>query len=250
MNKGDFNYADDSLENWSLYYAYKVPVWISTEVSTKSQTIHTAMRLIRSLGFPGGLNYVSVPFSSGKVLYDLMLEHPGVDKKILMTKVIADNYKEGKVFYQDVVERTGIPAVFPGDFSPAGERWGQEHYQGLWLPLIAEVCTGLHLRDGWWYSDGCSEEFTHVMQLRLGLPHHPGLLFFNSKESEEVARKRMRSIGVYDHSGKPLSLDAGMGLITKGHQFIVENGFSSEKIEHCLRCLDWTRKMMAAGFYQ
>ena len=106
------------------------------------------------------------------------------------------------------------------------------------------------MSEGWEYSDGGSEEFTHAMQLRLGLPRHGQLAFFNTKESEEAERKRMRDIMVYNHVGKPIRLQDGMYAIETSLAWLKEHGLESKKLQKNLELLGWTEDMLDQGFYQ
>lgn len=196
------------------------------------------------------LAYISVPITSGKLFYSLCLKDPKRDKQEVMKEVISANYLLGKKLVDKVAIRSKCPVLYPADLVPIHQKWEQAHFQALWLSILSEMCNELHLCKGWEYSNGGVEEFTHVMQLRLGLPKHPEYAFWNTKENEAKARKRMKMIKVFDHTGKELSLREGYELITNSVSWLLKKGFQSEKLKRCLKLLEWTELMTKKGFYQ
>jgi hypothetical protein len=182
----------------------------------------------------------------------LKLEKPELPTAEFMREVMSRNFKEGYRFFREVMDRLDCPAVFPADLVPVGERWGQSEFQALWLSIIAEKCTEIHMPEDWYLSNGATEEFTHVMQLRLGLPRDPDgkILFYSTKEGEETARKRMRSIKVYDHHGKEIHIGTGINRLDLSIEGLASKGFKAEKLERCRAALVWTRDMLDKGFYQ
>jgi len=164
--------------------------------------------------------------------------------------VTSHNYYVAWKFLTALQQRINCPIIFPPDLTPAHQEWEQEHFQALWLSIIAEKCTELHLIDGWEFSNGCAEEFTHVMQLKLGLPRHDILAFYNTKEDEADERQRMKSILVYNQKGESISLHDGYFAISRAVGWLKKNRFSSERLEKCLENLRWTARMLADGFYQ
>lgn len=238
-----------ALEAHSLWYYYKSMVW-ADENSIQSQTVHTIMRTLRSIHNRGKLAYVSVPITSGKYYYESKFKQPQAEDKLLMVDVIANNYALGLTLVANIEKNRQCPVLYPADLVPLGQKWEQAHFQALWLTLIAEMATELHMSENWEFSNGGAEEFTHVMQLRLGLPRHDKLLFFNSKQTEEENRKRMKSIEVFDHLGNPISLDKGLQKIKQATKWITSHGFKSERLEHCSKLLEWTKERTNEGFYQ
>jgi hypothetical protein len=160
------------------------------------------------------------------------------------------NYNTGREFADRLTERCAHPVIFPANFEPAHQEWEQPHFQALWLEIIAEMCTEVHMGKGWNLSNGCVEEFIHVMQLRLGIPHHGFLFFYNTKHSEAEERERMRSIKVYDYSGQEISIEYGLHIITNSIAWLNRNRCPSERMESALELLKWTDRMIRQGFYQ
>ena len=150
---------------------------------------------------------------------------------------------------EDIRDIKGILGVFD-------QRWEQPHFQTLWLEIIAEKATELHMEDRWEYGSGCIEEFTHAMQLRLGLPQHKDLTFYNTKGNEVDERKRMRSIRVFDHLGNPLTIDNGIEAVGESLNWL--RGYSGWRVfrdfatgmEGRLNLLQWTKEQLDRGFYQ
>ena len=239
----------DRLEDISLWYHYKKAVWNTK--TPQANTVHNIMRVIRALR-TREMVYLSVPITSGKFLYDLLLENPGMDRTQAIPTAIQHNYAAGYELTREL-SRAGrpVPLLYPADLTPIHEQWEQVHFQALWLSLIAEKCTAVYMMDGWEYSNGGCEEFTHVMQLRLGLPKSTLELFFiNTIGDEKQERQRMRSIGVLDQEGSPITLATGLNRVEQAYAWITGHGFQAPKIAHCIELLKITQSLADAGFYQ
>lgn len=234
----------DSLEANSLWYQYKTRVWLAETPETAA--IHNTMRTLRSIRNSGRLAYISVPITSGKYLYDLKL----ANKPVNIQDVISYNYQMGWDLVNSVVARRNIPVLYPAELVAARQKWKDEHYQALWLSIIAEKCTELHMCNGWAFSNGGAEEFVHVMQLRLGLPMHKNVAFYNTKGSEQLERMRMLGIAVYDHLGNALSIEDGIDSIQKARSWIAGHGFDAPRLKTCVDLLAWTKKKISESFYQ
>ncbi len=240
--------ADSLLESQSLWYRYKTGVWL--EESNQSAVVHNIMRVLRAFHYRGKMAYVSVPITSGRYLYNLRLEQPQLSKERQLEIAIWDNYRFGLKFVEELQHRTTHPILYPADLTPVHQQWEQAHFQALWLSIIAEKCTELHMSEGWEFSNGGSEEFTHVWQLKLGLPKHKDLVFYNTKESEESERERMKNIVVYNHKGELLSISDGINAIFRSREWLAEHNLVSEKLEHCFDILCKTKELLELGFYQ
>lgn len=239
---------DETLESQSLWYKYKTTIW--PQDTPETAVVHNIMRVLRSIHHMGPLAYISVPITSGKIYYQLRKINPTREKSELMESVIDHNYHLGTTLVKEVAQRRNCPVLYPADLIPVHQKWEQAHFQALWLSIIAEKCTELHLCEGWEYSNGGVEEFTHVVQLRLGLPRHKDLIFFNTKEAEQAARNRMKNIKLFNHQCKTVCIKEGVEKIQQSSSWLNSNGFRSEKIEECLRILDWTQAMIKQKFYQ
>jgi hypothetical protein len=237
-----------TLEEESLWYKYKTCTWNTG--TPEATTVHNIMRTLRAIRGQGELAYTSVPITSGRVLYELKSAKPDALGLELINRAIHENYLMGWGFIESLTNRLDCPVIYPADLVPAHQEWEQVHFQALWLSIIAEKCTQLHMADGWEFSNGGCEEFTHAMQLRLGLPSHDRLIFFNTKEKESAERARMQSIAIYDHLGNPLTIEAGIEQIKASLSWIVGRHFTAPKIAHCLSLLKATQLRLEAGFYQ
>jgi len=262
------------LEEKSLWHHYKSKVW--PEESEQTHSLHSILRTLRSIHGLGELAYISVPITSGRVLYDELnktLIHPDSKdfltgpassaekntrvprfKEIIKT-VIATNYAEGNEFLRDLQKRVQKPILFPADLFPRGEKWSQDHFQALWTSIIGELCTEIHMSKNWEYSNGAVEEFTHVYQLQLGIPHgvfggNGGSPFFNTKQSEKENRERMRNFKAYDHQGNNLSLEEGVKVVNTAITQIKTEGFNTHRLESARDLLIVTGEMIENGFYQ
>src|SRR3989339_779201 len=236
------------LEEHSLWYKYKSQVWL--EKSKQNILVHNIMRMIRGIHNIRELHYYSAPITSGMVLYKLRLEKPEEDIGKLISLAIPINQQKSYKRFMEYCRKLNYPSIFPPSLTPINIEMEQTDFQALWLSVIAEKCTDHPLDTGWEFSNGGCEEFVHSWQLKLGLPRHPNLLFFNTKEDEELSRIRMRNIKTYDHKGNYISLNEGYKKMEKSLSWIHENGFESPKIENCLHLLEWTGNMIEKGFYQ
>ncbi|OHB21365.1 MAG: hypothetical protein A2939_05100 [Parcubacteria group bacterium RIFCSPLOWO2_01_FULL_48_18] len=237
-----------TLESKSLWYRYKTKVWLDNTPETA--VVHNAMRVLRSIRYSGDFAYVSNPITSGKFLYELMLERPLVRRETQVKLAMEHNYRAGLNFVRILRQRLVCPIIYPADLAPARQQWEQDHFQALWLSITAEKCTELHMADGWEFSNGCSEELVHAMQLRLGLPRHSNLVFYNTKENEENERMRMRNIKVFDHVGSPLCLKDGIDRIESALSWLKRHDLEAKKLKDCLGLLRWTEDMLSEKFYQ
>lgn len=236
------------LEEKSLWFLYKTQVWL--EESPQRDVVHNAIRILRSIRNIGRLAYVSAPITSGKYTYELRLRHPDMNRDQMMETAIHSNYWSGWRFVDALQKRCACPVLYPADMTPVHQEWEQSHFQALWLSIIAEMSTEMHMCRGWEFSNGAAEEFVHVMQLRLGVPNHHDLFFTNTKGDESVERERMKSIQVYDHSGKPMTIDDGIRLIAKSIAWLERRNIDAPKLKNCLGLLHWTKDMLDQGFYQ
>lgn len=236
-----------TLESQSLWHKYKTQVWL--EESEQTAVVHNVMRVLRAFRNTRNLAYVSVPITSGRFLYNLRLERPLMKKDAQVKAAIEHNYSAGWDFVEDLEKRTSFPILYPADLIPVHQQWEQAHFQALWLSIIAEKCTEVHMSAGWEFSNGGSEEFAHVWQLKLGLPRHPDLVFYNTKETEESERERMRNIKVFDHMGRLMTIDDGIWNLRDSLAWLKENNFEAKTLENCLQLLLETRDMLNAGVY-
>lgn len=238
----------ETLESKSLWYKYKKHVW--SQNSAQTAVVHNIMRTLRAIRNSRDFAYVSAPITTGKFFYKLKLQRPLIKKEKLLSIVGDHNYGTGWKFVEDVRRRRNCPILYPADLIPARQKWSQIHFQALWLSIIAEKCTEIHMSKDWEFSEGCCQEFTHVMQLRLGLPDDKNLFFFNTKEDEKEERERMRNINAYDHQGNLLSPDEGVEAIKNSSEWLKRHSIESQTLKNCLQLLHWTKKMINQGFYR
>lgn len=240
----------DTLENHSLWYRYKVAVW--GRESPESAAIHNTMRTLRAIRHREPLAYVSTPITSGIKLYQLQLEQSSWNKRELMKLVMDHNYNEGWKLVEKVLERRRCNVLYPADLVPARQKWQQEDFQALWLSIIAEMCTELHMCAGWNFSNGGIEELIHIFQLKLGLPKHANFIFYNTKSNEVLERDRMRSIAVFDDLGNPITITDAIREIEKAISWLKQQRppFLTAHHTSCLETLLWTQEKIHKGFYQ
>lgn len=223
-------------------------MWL--EESPQTAVVHNIMRVLRSVRNFGNLAYVSIPITSGKLLYEVMASNPHMEREEVLEQVMDENYHVGFSYVEAVRARRRCPVLFPADMVPAHQEWEQDHFQALWLSIIAEMCTEVHMSKGWEFSNGGVEEFVHVVQLKLGIPRHSHLVFYNTKEDETQARERMKNIALYDHNNQPLLVGRGVELIETALESISARGFTASRLENSLSLLQDTKRLLDEGFYQ
>lgn len=238
---------EGELERNSLWYKYKTRVWLEDTLQTA--VVHNIIRAVRSFRNFSQLAYISTPMTSGKYFYELFGRSP-FTREECVNKSLEINNVLAWVMLDKVSMRRKCPIIFPPDLTPVHQEWEQDHFQALWLSIIAEKCTEVHMRDGWEFSNGGVEEFVHVMQLKLGIPAHPKLLFYNSKEDEALARKRMRNIAVFDSKGMKISPISGHKKILSALKWFNENNIKAPRIENGSSLMKWTLVKIKNNFYQ
>lgn len=234
-----------SLKSISLWYRYKTEVW--PKETAQTAIVHNIMRTLRSYRNFKRLAYVTVSVTTGKTYYDELRKDP--DAPDLMQRVMSINYELGYELVERLVATRDYPILYPADLTPRHRDWEQAHFQALWLNIIAEQCTEVHLCEGWNFSSGSVEEFTHVMQLKLGLPKHTDLIFFNTKGEEAEERERMRNIAVFDHLGNPMAIERGQALVEAAIEEL-ETDFPTDRLRRALDSLKSTGDLLTEGFYQ
>jgi hypothetical protein len=267
-----------NLESGSLWYKYKTKVW--REKSLQTQIVHNTMRVLRSIQNVGTLVYmrvlrsiqnvgtlvyVSVPITSGRIWYELKSKHQNIETKDLMNHVVLENYATGYDLVQKIIIEKNCPVLYPADLVPKSHdeippfkqfgSWRQDHFQALWLSIIAEKCTEHWMSEGWQYSSGGVEELVHSYQLKLGEPRARDMVFYNTKGHYERELLRMKNIEVYDHEGEPISLKRAHEEVEKAIKWIFSCGFSAKEkrvatLCECLDLIEWTADMIDSGFYQ
>lgn len=212
------------IEEFSLWYHYKTKVWLDTAPQTA--IVHNIMRVLR--GVRGTFNYISTPITSGRVMYD--------NSDYDMSKIISINVLNGLNFADAIKDIQNL--IVPCELVPTDHyKWEQDHFQALWLSIIAEKCENVYMNNGWEYSNGCVEELVHSFQLRLGIPRHKELVFFNTKESEEESVERMKNIKVFDHNRNEITMSGALESISNAMEYIKTKNKSVYKLERAKSCL-------------
>jgi hypothetical protein len=220
------------LENISLWYGYKTRVWLD-QSSPQTNIVHNIMRTLRSIR--ANFNYVSTPITSGEVLYSNRYSN--------MQDVIAHNIYEGTKFADELKDINNI--LLPSDLTPTDYyKWEQDHFQALWLSVIAEKCINVYMNNGWEYSNGCSEELVHAFQLKLGIPKHKDLAFFNTKESYDESLNRMKNINVYDRNRNLITIDSAIDLMNNSISVLEKKNINQPKLKRARDLLVETNNLL------
>lgn len=219
-----------NLENISLWYDYKTKVWLD-HTSPQSASVHNIMKVLRAVR--GTINYLSTPVTSGKWLYDQ-------NRKVPFDELIAYNYIEANKFLDEMSDIENL--LLPSDLTPTlNFKWAQDHFQALWLTVIAEKAKNVYMNDGWEFSNGCTEELVHTFQLRLGIPRHKDILFFNTKEKESDSILRMKNIKIYDRNRNEISIDQAIESLNNSIPYIAAKNHPVDKLAKAKECLEKTR---------
>jgi hypothetical protein len=215
---------NNTTENNSLWKLYKEKVWL--ENSSQTAIVHNILRVLRSIRTE--FNYVSTPITSGKVMYENDYD---------IEKIIDINTIDGLKFANELKDIDNI--LLPVELIPTDHyKWEQEHFQALWLSIIAEKCKNVYMNDGWEYSNGCSEELVHTFQLRLGPPKHESLLFFNTKESEYESVERMKSIRIFDRKRNEIFPQEALEKLNVSTSVLNKRGVNCSKLERAKNYLE------------
>lgn len=254
----------------SIWRKYKTEVWYKKN-DTRSEIIHDIARIVRGMPCSKGVGYLSTPITSGKQLY-IMMQERGLkehDKKV-MADNIKINEEKGIEKIHDMMKYIDIPIIYPGAFFPVNgydsySKWETPQFMALWLTLIGENATALFMNDDWEYSNGCAEEFTHAVQMKLGYPTHPNILFSNPIESIAFDSRRqisrLEKIKIYEAKlvpggiisnhdaaknldGTIISAQEGMEKISNAIKDIRQMGFNPTNLEETLRILEKTIKQL------
>lgn len=207
---------NNTIQNTSLWMLYKGKVW--EENSPQTAIVHNILRVLRSIRTE--FNYISTPITSGKVMYENNYD---------INNIIAINILDGLNFADEL--KTVENILLPAELMPTDHyKWEQEHFQALWLSIIAEKCKNIYMNDGWEYSNGCAEELVHTFQLRLGPPKHKTLAFFNTKEEEKKSIERMKSIRVFNRNKEEIFPQDALDMLNISIQKLDEKNVQPHKL--------------------
>lgn len=157
--------------------------------------------------------YASSEFTTGWRFYELCRRYnvrSGDDLKKKLgdkykTELLIPNTEEGIRFARSLREK-GHPIVLtPHPLAAPG--WSQPEYLTFWEEVIRRKCHTVYFNERWEYSNGSSFEF--FVGVKAGLP-------------------------LFDHQGKPLSVQKGRGLIATAVRELESDGFEVPKLKRVL----------------
>jgi hypothetical protein len=120
------------------------------------------------------IRYASSPITTGWRMCELFRKHnvksveglKEIDANLMLNEVIKPNVQDGLLFRDRLKATLNTEYVFsPVGFK--GEDWSQGHYMALWERVLIENMHIICLNDGWWFSNGCVEEFLIALTHRL-----------------------------------------------------------------------------------
>lgn len=192
---------------------------------TNIEVVESAFRSLLS-----SIAYVSMPISSGKILYDVLEKYgvkntkelKAIDPQIIFKEVIEPNAAIGQAFAQEVMQRAKYPVLAPAIFESKNQRWDDGEYMALWYRVIEGKAKEIHLIDNWEFSNGGVEEFVRGSEMRCGL-----------SELENNSDVR-----VMDGRGNDISLNRGAQMIAEALINLRSRGFEAPRLEVALRKLE------------
>ena len=117
-----------------------------------STQLDVAISLLRSVLGNQKAVYLSCPITTGRYFYEQLPDYYTANKRKAI--VVANELRNAGAFGD---KRTIEPAYFsvvPG--------WTWQDYMDMWRRVIEECVDTVVFVNGWEYSDGCVDEFTHA----------------------------------------------------------------------------------------
>lgn len=194
----------------------------------------------RSIRYP--IAYVSMPITSGKLLYEI-LEKKGCrnleelseqDPKSIFLEIIQPNIEMGIAAADKLRIKSKLPPIAPSVFEAKKQRWSQEEYMFLWFRVIEELAEEVHMTEGWEYSNGGAQEFVKAMEMQFGFANTN---FFQKNIDTENELERMKKIKVFDNKRKEIRLNKGSELLTSAIIDLRSREFDSESLKTSLHKL-------------
>lgn len=178
--------------------------------------IESTISCYKSVCGEGKVIYCSCPITTGKKLYDLMLDKGIKDiqefKKFYKNEVynvMMANIKEGQQFGKKLrEEKKNKDKMFivPGDFY--AKDWDQDHYMILWRKVIDKFAQGIRFNKRWYFSNGCVEEYLTGLK----------------------TQKKNKDFTLSDYEGKIIEEYFALGKIVKTIEFLEEKKIDAIKL--------------------
>ena len=178
------------------------------------------------LSAEGGLAYVSMPITTGKLMYDVLTD-AGVrsveelrakDPDALMKLIIRPNISRGIEIARGVTQIENRPVVAPSIFEAREQRWTQAEYMMMWSQMIELYVGRMYMSPDWQYTNGGSEEYLESVLMSLGF--------------------RVRwQINISDCDGQPIPLHQGMTSIALALEDLHRRKFKAPALVNVFRSL-------------
>lgn len=124
------------------------------------------------------LAYVSMPITTGKLLYDKLIEG-GVKsadefkqkfgKEAFFNEVVKKNIDDGVKFADEQAKRENLLLIAPSVFNATPWKWSQDAYMVFWYRVILELAGKHMLMPGWEYSTGGTQEVLFALLMQWGI---------------------------------------------------------------------------------
>lgn len=145
-------------------------------VDSTIEIVWSAYRSVLSKA--GSLAYASTAITSGVLMQDTMDDTGFTEDELkanpdFFALVIKPNLDRGTQLARQIAATSDRPVVAPAIFEGKPQRWSQTDYMRMWLAMIEEHVTRMHMLPGWEYSNGGCEEYLKAINMAYGFgPRH------------------------------------------------------------------------------
>lgn len=185
------------------------------------------------------IGYVSMPITTGKLLYDKLIEG-GVKsadefkqkfgKETFFNEIVKKNIENGVNFADGQAKRENLLLIAPSVFNATPWKWSQDAYMVFWYRVILELAGKHMLMPGWEYSTGGIQEVLFTLLMQWGIIN-PGeniadafsdgftLKNYVAKERNDEEKKEweeyeeMQKIKIVDAKSSEIRIDTALEMI-------------------------------------
>ncbi|MBN2141894.1 hypothetical protein JW711_01060 [Candidatus Woesearchaeota archaeon] len=143
--------------------------------------------------------YASSPITTGLLMYMEMerhgvhsLEELKVLKPDFMKDLMARNIEDGKQFGREILSHKYPLIIVPGSFY--NHNFTQQHYMGVWEPIVREKSDIVAFNTNFHYSNGCVQEFFISLHAGKEMRSRDGFKVLNPKEEFSKIERAMTHV--------------------------------------------------------
>ena len=236
------------------------------ELSDKlKNSVDIVLRAYKSHRNPEGYAYLSMPVSSGNLLYDVFEKYEVFTLDELLTKgkdihyneVIRPNIESNIPVADKIANNTKKTVIAPAVFGAEKQGWPQEAYMFLWFRVLEEIIDETIMTDNWQYDNGDVQEFVRAHEIKFNFaltPRHvvsnlPSYLprsYWSVFKNEGEAIQYSDTMNIKDENLNTLPLHEGANLIACAIVNLERRGFNPKKLKQSLfeigglaECHEW-----------